>query len=72
VEAGEQPLRGKVLLDQLIKERSPDYFVISSVDEIEGQPDLKETLESEYTLVTNNPQYIIYDLKRRNPSLSAP
>lgn len=72
VEAGEQPVRGKVLLDQLIKEKSPDYFVISSVDEIEGQQDLKETLESEYALVANNPQYIIYDLKRRNPSRSTP
>jgi 4-amino-4-deoxy-L-arabinose transferase-like glycosyltransferase len=70
--AGKHPARGKALLKQIIEERSPDYFIISSFDQLEGQEDLKEALDSEYTLVAETPDYIIYDLKHVSPSSVKP
>lgn len=70
--AGKHPARGKELLERIIEEKSPEYFIISSLDQLEGQEDLKEALDSDYTLVAETPDYIIYDLKRVSPSSVKP
>jgi hypothetical protein len=70
--AGKHPERGKELLEKIIGERSPDYFAISSLDQLQGQEDLKEALDGEYTPIAETPHYIIYDLKRKHPSSGTP
>jgi 4-amino-4-deoxy-L-arabinose transferase-like glycosyltransferase len=61
---GEPHAKGKELLEQIIKEKSPEYFIISSFEELEGQEDLKETLDNEYFIVVKTPYYFIYDLRK--------
>lgn len=61
---GKPRKKGRELLEQIIEEKSPEYFIITSFDELEGQQDLKETLDSEYTIVAETPKYIIYDLRQ--------
>lgn len=70
--AGKHPERGKELLEKIIGERSPDYFVISSMDQIQGQEDLKEALDSGYTPVAETPHYLIYNLKRKKAPFGTP
>lgn len=57
--------RGKALLDRFIAERAPEYFIISSMEELADQQDLKKALDEEYVIVAVTPDYIIYDLKQR-------
>lgn len=40
-----------------------DYFVVTSMDEFERQPDLKEALNAAYPLIESNDEVLIYDLR---------
>jgi hypothetical protein len=53
----------KERLKGIMEEKSPEYFIISSPEELEGQEDLKEILDSKYSVVAATPDYIIYDLR---------
>ncbi|MEW6143890.1 MAG: glycosyltransferase family 39 protein [Thermodesulfobacteriota bacterium] len=63
--------RGKELLAQLITERSPEYFIISDLSQLEGQDELKEALDTGYAVVAETQDYIIYDLKSKSSSPGA-
>lgn len=41
-----------------------DYFVVSPLDELDSQPELKQALESHYTLLADGPDYRVYDLRK--------
>jgi hypothetical protein len=64
--AGQNYKRGKELLDEIISERSPDYFIITSMEDFDQQTDLKDALNSGYAVVAQTPDYAIYDLRRSN------
>jgi hypothetical protein len=68
---GEPHAKGKELLSQLIAERSPEYFIISDLSQLEGQDELKEALDAGYAVVAETPDYIIYDLKSKSSSPGA-
>jgi hypothetical protein len=44
----------KVLLDEIISEYSPEYFIVTNVPLFEGQEDLKKTLDSEYPVLAES------------------
>ena len=64
--AGQNYKRGKELLDEIISERAPDYFIITSMEDFNQQTDLKDALNSGYAVVAQTPDYAIYDLRRSN------
>lgn len=47
-------VRGKDLLQKIITERSPEYFIITTVPQFEEQEDLMQTLESEYPVLAES------------------
>lgn len=55
--------RGKERLEGIIEAKSPEYFIVSSPEELVGQEDLKKILDDEYDIVAETPDYIIYNLK---------
>ena len=55
--------RGKELLDEIILDRSPEYFIVTYVTDYDLQSDLKEALDSGYDVIAQTPDYIIYDLR---------
>jgi hypothetical protein len=66
VSVGSKSKRGKELLDEIISERSPDYFIITSMEDFNQQNDLKNALNSGYAVVAQTPDYAIYDLRKKN------
>jgi len=58
--------RGKTLLDHYIAiaKKAPEYFIVSSMEELVDQQDLKEVLDERYVVVAATPDYIIYDMKQ--------
>jgi len=40
-----------------------DYFLVTMLDELERQPELKKILDGEYTLVESGSGYLLYDLR---------
>jgi hypothetical protein len=64
--AGLNYKRGKELLDEKISEASPEYFVITSMEDFDLQNDLKDALNSGYSVVALTPDYAIYDLRKTN------
>lgn len=55
--------RGKTLLDSLLFEKSPEYFIVTDYSELERQQDLKEALGN-YPLLISTDRYRIYDLRK--------
>jgi hypothetical protein len=55
----------KKLLEGIMEEKPPEYFIVSSPEELVGQEDLKKLLDGEYVVVAETPDYIIYDLKQK-------
>ncbi len=47
-------VRGKELLQKIISESSPDYFIVTTVPQFEGQEDLVQALESEYPVLADS------------------
>lgn len=45
---------------------SPDFFIITAFDEFESQSELKRLLTSQYPLLVQTDDYIIYDLRKRS------
>lgn len=66
---GDQNLRelaGKAkTFDEIFADRveGKDYFVITNFNQFNNQPELKERLFSTYSILEENPGYIIFDLK---------
>jgi len=63
--AGLNYKRGKELLDEKISEGSPEYFIVTSMEDFDQQNDLKDALNAGYAVVAQTPDYIIYDLRRK-------
>jgi len=66
---GKPRKKGRELLEQIIEEKSPEYFIISGIEQLEGQEDLKDALDNEYTKVAETPDYIIYDLRKNKENM---
>ena len=64
--AGLSYKRGRKLLDEKISERSPQYFIITSMEDFELQSDLKDALNEGYRVVAQTPDYAIYGLRKSN------
>ena len=62
---GSKVQRGEELLDTKIAERSPDYFIITDMEDLKVQNDLKEALKARFPKVAESPDYIIYDLRQK-------
>jgi hypothetical protein len=66
---GDQNLRelaGKAkTFDEIFADRieGKDYFVVTNFNQFNNQPELKERLFDTYTILEENPGYIIFDLK---------
>jgi hypothetical protein len=56
--------RGKTLLDHYTTNKAYEYFIVSSMEELVDQQDLKEVLDERYVVVAATPDYIIYDMKQ--------
>ncbi len=53
--------------NQLYKEKSPDYFIVTDLGEYNGQPELKDLLESHFRVIASTEHYLIFDIRNYNP-----
>jgi len=61
---GSKVQRGEELLNTKISEKSPDYFIITDMEDLKEQNDLKEALDARFPKVAEASDYIIYDLRK--------
>lgn len=61
---------------EMTKGYSPDYFIVTQMDEYEAQPGLKDFLNRNFPVLAREDRYVIFDLRRRlhpgSPSQSEP
>jgi 4-amino-4-deoxy-L-arabinose transferase-like glycosyltransferase len=62
---------GKYDLESLFAERArgKSFFLVSDLDDLERQPDLKQLLYTSYPILSEGEGYVIFDLARPNGSL---
>jgi hypothetical protein len=48
----------------LAEQYSPQFFVVTQMEEYEKQPDLQDFLKKSFRLLVSNPRYLIFDLRK--------
>jgi hypothetical protein len=61
--AGVPPPTAEDRFQARFAQSSPEYFIITDLREFDAQPDLKQFLSRNFRLLTQTPEYLIFDLR---------
>ena len=50
--------------DNILKKSSPEYFIITDIESLGLQPELKRLLDARFQILDKDDNFIIYDLKK--------
>jgi 4-amino-4-deoxy-L-arabinose transferase-like glycosyltransferase len=62
---GKQPVPVAERFDDLVRRFSPDYFVVTWMEDYRRQVDLAQLLSSRYPLLAETADYLVFDLRAR-------
>ena len=69
---GKKVMSAEERLHSLIRKHHPDFFIVTFLEELDRQKDLKELLYKEFPLFLAKKDYLIFDLRERKEDIIKP